>query len=303
MKKAIRSPFFYVGDKYKLVEQLKNYFPKSIKTYVEPFCGGGSSFLNVSAHKYYLNDIDKYIIKLHNFFCEYAEKQRDLVAELEKIIRYYDLSCSYRNITVPESLKKTYIKTYYARYNKNSFIRMREDFNKDKSNLHLLYLLLIYGFNHFLRFNVSGDFNLPVGNVDFNKNVVSALQNYLQFVRGKDIHFSSLDFNDFISNISLDEECFVYCDPPYLISDSEYNKLWHKEDELKLLNLLDNLNARHIKFALSNVFTHKGRTNDILIEWAEKYTVVPVHSNYISYHDNTIKSDLKEVLIINYEKV
>ncbi|AWK62499.1 hypothetical protein C6B36_09245, partial [Helicobacter cinaedi] len=42
----IRSPFFYVGDKYKLMPQIRRLFPSKIQTYVEPFVGGGSSFLN-----------------------------------------------------------------------------------------------------------------------------------------------------------------------------------------------------------------------------------------------------------------
>ena len=54
-----------------------------------------------------------------------------------------------------------------------------------------------------------------------------------------------------------------------------------------------------VKFALSNVFIHKGQENRLLIDWAKKYKVEQVKSNYISYHDNTIKETV-EVLIMNY---
>lgn len=73
------------------------------------------------------------------------------------------------------------MKTYYSKYNKDAYLKMRQDYNKNKDNVLLLYLLLIYGFNHMIRFNSKGDFNLPVGNVDFNKNVYIALINYLNF--------------------------------------------------------------------------------------------------------------------------
>ena len=33
-----RSPFFYVGDKFKLISQLKSNFPKDIDRFIEPFC-------------------------------------------------------------------------------------------------------------------------------------------------------------------------------------------------------------------------------------------------------------------------
>ena len=47
-----RSPLFYMGDKFKLLDQLKDRFPKKINNFIEPFTGGGSVFLNINANKY-----------------------------------------------------------------------------------------------------------------------------------------------------------------------------------------------------------------------------------------------------------
>ena len=55
MKLKIRSPFFYVGDKYKLMPQLEKLFPIDINNYYEAFVGGGSSFLNTKAKKFFLS--------------------------------------------------------------------------------------------------------------------------------------------------------------------------------------------------------------------------------------------------------
>ena len=33
-KKIVRSPFFYVGDKYKLIEEISSYFPDDIEKFV-----------------------------------------------------------------------------------------------------------------------------------------------------------------------------------------------------------------------------------------------------------------------------
>ncbi len=41
-EKQFRSPLFYVGDKYKLIREIKDYFPENIETFIEPFTGGGS---------------------------------------------------------------------------------------------------------------------------------------------------------------------------------------------------------------------------------------------------------------------
>ena len=108
-----------------------------------------------------------------------------------------------------------------------------------------------------------------------------------------------LDFEDFLAKIELTTDDFIYLDPPYLISFSEYNKLWNPETERRLLSVLDDLNSRHIRFAVSNIIRHKNMYNEIFDTWSKKYNVIDITSNYISFHDNTQKGSY-EVLITNY---
>jgi DNA adenine methylase len=70
--------------------------------------------------------------------------------------------------------------------------------------------------------------------------------------------------------------------------------------EKQLLFLLDKLNEQGVKWAISNMTHHKGKENNIFIEWANKYNMVSIESNYISYHDNSIKDKSREVLVKNY---
>lgn len=298
--KTIRSPFFYVGDKYKLMPQLKQLMPKKIEQYIEPFVGGGSSFLNSKGTSYMLNDVDSYVVELHRQIGSYTGKSEELFDALFEIIDFYGLSCSYRGICVPEDMKKKYVKTYYSKYNKDAYIRMRKDFNANKNDFLRLYLLLIYGFNHMIRFNGKGDFNLPVGNVDFNNNVYQALNNYLDFVGEHEIEFFNMDYISFLERIRFEKNSYVFLDPPYLISMSEYNKLWNDKKEDELCEYLDSLNERGIKFGITNLITHKGKVNQRFLEWSKKYCAYDVKSNYISFNDNTIKADSQEVFVTNY---
>lgn len=302
-KKAVRSPFFYVGDKYKLMPQLSKLFPANISTYVEPFAGGGSSFLNTTAAHYLVNDVDKYVIELHKCLSSYATCPETFLEQLYDIIDEYGLSCSFRGITVPDELKKQFVKTYYSRYNKDAYALLKDKFN-EQQDMVVLYLLLIYGFNHMIRFNASGNFNLPVGNVDFNKNVYHAILNYMSFMRSNNIEFYNLDFMAFLQLIEprLDDNSFIYLDPPYLISGSEYNKYWNEEEEKRLCEYLDILNSRGIRFGITNLIYHKGKVNQTFLEWSKKYFVYSVDSNYISFNDNTIKSNSQEVYVTNYGK-
>ncbi len=301
-KDIIRSPFFYVGDKYKLMPQLKKLFPKDINNYIEPFVGGGSSFLNSVGKKYVLNDIDYNIILLHKELGKYADKPKELIEKLYNIIDFYGLSCSYRGINVPEEIKKKYVKTYYSKYNKNAYLKMKQDYNNDKNNVLLLYLLLIYGFNHMIRFNSRGEFNLPVGNVDFNKNVYTALINYLDFRKNNEITFENTDYKEFLNNIQFEEGDYIFLDPPYLISMSEYNKLWNDKKEIELCQFLDELDVKGVKFGITNLIYHKGKENETFSDWSKKYNVYNVNSNYISFNDNTVKSSSREVFVTNYKK-
>ena len=201
-----RSPFFYVGDKFKLVPQLKENFPDDIERFIEPFCGGGSVFLNTNAKQYLLNDIDSYMIKLHNFLMSSSSQPESFWNELKFDIEKYGLSATFMGRDVPKEYRKEFVKTYFAKYNKEAYMKMRTDFNSNKDDMMLLYMLLIYGFNRMLRFNSKGDFNLPVGNVDFNKNVVNALDEYFDYVSERDIKLFNMDFQEFVEKVNPQPE-------------------------------------------------------------------------------------------------
>lgn len=300
-KKSVkRSPLFYVGDKYKLISEIKTHFPKKIDKFIEPFVGGGSVFMNVEANEYLLNDLDSNVIALHRFLSSHATNPNVFFDCLTNIIESYNLSCSYLYDIVPEDLKRQYPKTYFAKFNKESYKCLKEYYNaSDHSNLSVLYLLLIYGFNHMLRFNSKGNFNLPVGNVDFNLNTVNALYSYFEEVAKKKPQWYNLDFRTFLGGLQFNQDDLIYLDPPYLITFSEYNKLWNEASEKDLLDFLDIISVKNIKFAISNVTHYKGRINNIFLAWARKYNMHFIKSNYISFHDNTNKT-FNEVLITNY---
>ncbi|MCD8393534.1 MAG: Dam family site-specific DNA-(adenine-N6)-methyltransferase [Bacteroidales bacterium] len=282
------------------MREIRSHFPAAIGRLIEPFVGGGSVFMNTNAPVCLANDIDTYVIRLHNWLASYKDNPDDLLALLSESIDKYGLSYSLVRDEVPDTLKKAYPKTYFAKFNKEAYGKMRDDFNTSgKTDLCLLYLLLIYGFNRMLRFNGKGNFNLPVGNVDFNQNTKDALIDYFAAVKQRQLTFTSQDFREFLHNLDYQPDDLIYLDPPYLITFSEYNKLWNEDTERDLLALLDQLNERGVRFAISNVTHYKGRINEIFLRWTEPYHVYPIKSNYISFNDNTIKN-FNEVLVTNY---
>lgn len=301
MKQGVhRSPLFYVGDKYKLITEIKTHFPQHIGRLIEPFVGGGSVFMNVDANEFLLNDIDSFVIAIHKMLCSYVDREDEFFKEFFNIVKKYNLSLSYKENMVPKELKESFPKTYFAKYNKEAYSLLRDDFNKGgKQDIMQLYALLIYGFNRMLRFNKKGDFNLPVGNVDFNQNTYNAIVDYFTLLKDKNVVWYNEDFRVFLNNIDYREDDLIYLDPPYLITFSEYNKLWNEETERELLNLIDDLNNRNIKFAISNVTHYKGKVNNLFLDWSKHYNSFPIKSNYISFNDNSVKN-FNEVLVTNF---
>ena len=301
MKNGIaRSPLFYVGDKYKLIREIKTHFPDNIGRLIEPFVGGGSVFMNVDAEEYLLNDLDRFVIAIHQMLSGYIGRLDDFYNEFVEIVDRYGLSLSYRANVVPDELKKAFPKTYYAKYNKEGYNRMKADFNQGgQIDIQMLYVLLIYGFNRMLRFNKKGEFNLPPGDVDFNANAYEALSDYFTILQNRHIEWNNLDFREFLHGIEYRQNDLIYLDPPYLITFSEYNKFWNDETEHDLLTLLDELNQEGVRFAISNVTHYRGKINEEFLNWATHYNSYPIKSNYISFNDNTIKQ-FNEVLVTNY---
>ena len=301
MKNGIaRSPLFYVGDKYKLMREIRTHFPAHINRLIEPFVGGGSVMMNVVADNYLLNDIDCHVIGLHRMLCSFVGREQEFYSELTNMVDQYGLSFSYRENLVPQALRQAYPKTYFAKYNKEAYQHLKQDFIADgQQDWMKLYVLLIYGFNRMLRFNGKGMFNLPVGNVDFNQNTHDALEDYFRLLATKQVVWFNEDFRTFLNGIDYRYGDLVYLDPPYLITFSEYNKLWNDETECDLLAMLDDMNARGVKFAISNVTHYRGRTNTLFLKWSGQYHTHRIKSNYISFNDNSIKQ-FSEVLVTNY---
>ena len=294
-KRIVRSPLFYVGDKRKLMSQIMTYFPNHIDRLIEPFVGGGSVFMNVDADGFLLNDLNYIVIQIHSMLSSYCDRKDDFFREVFSLINKYGLTSRFLGIP-QEHCKSSDCKDV----NREAYNRMKIDFNSGgKKDIMLLYLLIIYGFNHMIRFNKKGDFNLPVGNLDFNENVYNALNDYFAQTETKQPQWHSQDFKAFLAEIDFRKDDLVYLDPPYLISSSEYNKMWNEECERNLIKEMDRLDAMGVRFAVSNAITYRGKKNDIFGEWAKKYNIHPISSNYISYWDNTRKES-GEVLVTNY---
>lgn len=305
----IQSPLNYTGGKFKLLPQILPLFPQNINTFVDLFCGGCNVGINIDCESVIYNDLDENLLYLYNTF-KNLDKQ-SVFEWIFEIINTYGLS-------LVSDKGYDYYKCNSSKglgdYNKESFLRLRADFNekKKKGNYDyyyyvMLYVIIVYAFNNQIRFNSNGEFNLPVGKRDFNKKMQQKLSDFIDKIKEQNCKFTCLDFRKFDID-TLKNNDFVYVDPPYLITCATYNEQggWSETDEKDLLRFLDSLNEKELRFALSNVLRSKGKENTILIEWLDKnkdkYRAVNLNYSYSNsnYQTKDKTSNSEEVLIINY---
>ena len=302
-KTNISCPFNYTGGKFKLLEQLQPLFDKK-EVFLDLFSGGGNVGINSSSAKIIFNDLNDKLIDLIKFI---KDTDTDvLLKQIDDIIERYDLSntslygYSYYNSDSSIGLSE---------YNKGRFLKLREDFNNKvlskEIDYSMLYVLMVFSFNNQIRFNQKGLFNLPVGKRDFNSKMRNKLMLFSEKLKSKDIQFMKKDFRK-ISLEAFSKDTFIYCDPPYLITNATYNEngMWTEKEEKDLLKFLDEANEKGFRFALSNVLKSKNKKNDILYNWIESngYYCNRLNKSYSNsnYHRKNKNSISEEVLITNY---
>lgn len=301
-KKYIASPLNYTGGKYRLLKQIIPLFPAEINTFIDLFCGGCNVGINVKANHIIMNDIDSKLIRLLQTML--TTSSNDFVNAVESIIQNYQLSDTLHNGYAAYNCDSSH---GLAQYNKAAYQKLRNDFNETDINSDmfpiLMYTLIIFAFNNQIRYNSNGQYNLPVGKRDFNQRMKNKLIAFIDAISSKNITLMSDDFENIINANNLSSTDFVYADPPYLITCASYNENggWTAENDERLMLVLDQLNDRHIKFALSNVFAHNDSINQRLIEWSSKYHIHHLKYDYAnsSYHKKC-KNASDEVLITNY---
>ena len=288
MNTYIKSPMNYTGGKYKLLPQILPLFPSEIDTFVDLFTGGGNIAVNINnANKIIANDFETRIIEIYKTFQKY---------EIDELIETIELAIQRFGLTKENVDSFNNFRTYYNKHIEDGYSFIIPV---------MLYVLICYSFNHQFRFNSKGEFNMPFGKnrSQWNNTMKKNLINFHKAITEKNIIFTDKDFTE-LKLDKLKPNDFVYCDPPYLITCATYNEKdgWNEQRERDLLNLLDNLDSRSVKFALSNVLFSKGKTNDILIEWSKKYVVHHLDYTYqnCNYHTKDKESKPDEVLITNY---
>ncbi|MBQ8697978.1 MAG: DNA adenine methylase [Schwartzia sp.] len=266
----------WVGGKRQLLKELAPLLPKQIRTYCEPFVGGGAVWFAKQPSHAFINDINCELIQMYEVI---RDSHEELIAELQ---------------SHPNDEEHFYEVREWDRDHER-YARM----GKVKRAARLIYLNKTC-YNGLFRVNNAGEFNAPFGRYK-NPQIVEepklkAVHNYLSKMK---IRFSHIDFEEALEYIPNDS--FVYLDPPYdPVSDTAnftgYSQGGFGHDEqIRLREACDRLDRRGIKFMLSN-----SATDFILGQYAH-YNRRIVQAKRAINSNAARRGNVDEVVVRNYE--
>lgn len=274
-KNNLVAPFVkWAGGKRQLLPELIKRVPK-FKTYCEPFVGGGALLFYLQPSKAIINDFNKDLINT------YIAIQNDV----EQLIQYLS---KYKNDS-----------EYYYKIRELDRTPLFNNMSNTEKASRLIYLNKTC-YNGLFRVNSQGEFNSPFGSYKspniVNEPTLRAVHNYL---KNAEITFLNGDFENAIKDIK--KGTFVYFDPPYdpVSASSNFtgytNLGFGKQEQIRLKNVCDELNAKGIKFLLSNSAT------DFILDLYKEYKIEKIPAKRAINSNANLRGNIDEVLIRNYE--
>ncbi|MBQ9869946.1 MAG: DNA adenine methylase [Ruminococcus sp.] len=276
-KNKLVSPVLkWVGGKRQLLPSIKPMLPKRITSYCEPFVGGGAVLFDLQPKRAIVNDINSDLILVYTVI-------RDNVEALIELLETYPNEEGF----------------YYELRNIDREQEKYDKLSEIEKAARVIFLNKTC-YNGLYRVNNAGEFNSPFGKYK-NPNIVNApvLRAVSAYFNSSEITFSTADFELVLEQVR--RGTFVYLDPPYdPVSDTSsftgYSKGgFSREQQIQLRECCDRLNARGVKFMLSNSAT------DFIREQYSNYHITIVQAKRAINSVASKRGDVDEVIITNYE--
>lgn len=203
------------------------------------------------------------------------------------------------NIKLKENLEAG-IKASYYTYLRDVYNKPNEYNRLSKPRKVAIYLFIReYCFSSMFRFNRNGGFNVPYGGVSYNKKNLRLKKEYYKKRKLKTLlkntEIFNEDFYDFLEKIQINADDFMFIDPPYDTTFSEYDKnTFDMNDQKRLANYL--INECQCKFMLVIK-----KTNYIYDLYKDKgLNIIEQDKNYFVSFKNRNKKKVKHLIIMNY---
>lgn len=276
----VQSAITYTGSKRQYLMGIKKAFSKDhFRYFVDVFAGSFSVGINMDQSEYVIcNDTSAPLIMLYDRMAhtEYAVIESYLREQVEK----FQLD---------------------RRRNAAGFNGLREQYNQSPEE-HIFSVLLLAPlcFNGIVAFQ-GLRFTGGHGVRGFTQHCFDIVQKFHAALsaRKDKLRFSNKSFLE-LDYTRFTNQDLLYFDPPYLITNAFYNANWGEREEFALYDLLDKLDAKGVRWVLSNVVEHNARKNFILEKWMSRHRVYPVNASYRNcVPRNCNIGESREVIVLN----
>ena len=192
------------------------------------------------------------------------------------------------------------IKAAYYTYLRDVYNKPSEYDNLSKPRKVAIYLFIReYCFSSMFRFNKFGEFNVPYGGVSYNKKSLRQKRDYYKNRELKALlnktNIYNEDFNVFLHNIPVDQNDFMFLDPPYDTTFSEYDKnSFGINDQRRLADYLINICTCRFMLVIK-----KTELIDSLYKNSGLH-IIETDKNYFVSFKNRNKKQVKHLIIMNY---
>lgn len=294
MKYTTVKPFVkWAGGKSQLLNDIRAKYPEEIKKYCEPFVGGGAILLDILVNfqpkEILINDINVELVNTYS-------KIKDNVDALIEILSEMQNSFWAKNDT---DRKMMYL-SIREHFN-NLKINGNEQINLEKAALFIF--LNKTCFNGLYRVNRKGLFNVPMGSYkkpsicdSENLRLISKLLKNVQMKCGD--YSQCADF--------IDENTFVYIDPPYrpLTATASFTSYSESEfadkQQIELCKFIDKISVKGAKVVASNSDPKNSDESDNFFDdLYSNYTITRVSAKRMINSKATSRGNVNELLICN----
>jgi len=291
-------PFLkWAGGKGQLLYEIEKYYPftkGNITKYAEPFVGGGAVLFDILS-KYdlkevYISDINAELINTYRII-------RDDVDALVKML--YTMQTEF--IPLDTDSRKIYYNEKRERFN-DLKVNGNESINIEKSAL--MIFLNKTCFNGLFRVNKKGLFNVPMGAY---KNPMICDEKNLRTVSEK-LQNVTIICGDYRESADfIDENTFVYFDPPYrpitdTASFTAYTEnLFNDEEQIELARFVDDMHKKGAKIVISNSDPKNSNTEDDFFDNIySAHKIKRVEATRMINCNSEARGKIKELLISNF---
>lgn len=295
--KTVKPFLKWAGGKGQLLHEIEKYYPfadKEITKYAEPFVGGGAVLFDIlnkySLNAVYISDINAELI---NAYCVIRDDIDDLMAML------YEMQNAF--IPLDNAGRKAYYAKKRERFNE---LKINSDKRINSEKAALMIFLNKTCFNGLFRVNKKGMFNVPMGSY---KNPLIYDEENLRAVSEK-LRGVTIVCEDYKKSADfIDENTFVYFDPPYrpltaTASFTAYTEnLFNDEKQIELAKFVDDMHGKGAKVVISNSDPKNSNAEDNFFDNIYSiHKIKRVEAARMINCNGEARGRIKELLISNF---